>query len=246
MLFYLTAPILLVQGRGVRAATPRLPEAAGASTGTVHGTGPPLRIAVLGDSTAAGVGAQRHAEALPGFLAGEVARRTGRRVGWTVAGRTGYTADQVRRELAPGLANGARPDVVVLAIGANDLLAARPLRRFERDVAELVAAVRVAAGAPVPVLVSAMPPVGRFPALPQPMRAVLGRRGRAMDARLRRVAGHLPEVRHVPFVLPGDTDAFFGADGFHPGPDGYRRWAGELAAFVVESVRAERNARPAG
>jgi lysophospholipase L1-like esterase len=246
VIFYLTAPILLVQGRRVRATTPRLPEAGGPAAGTARprtggpGTGRGLRVAVVGESTAAGVGARSHSAALPGFLPEELAARTGAPVAWTVDARTGYTADRVRRELLPGLAARPRPDAVVVAIGVNDLLAARPLARFERDVADLVRGVRAAAGAEVPIVLSGMAPLHRFPALPQPMRAILGWRARAMDARLLRVAARLPCVRHRTFALPADTDAFFGADGFHPGPDGYRRWAAEIAPDVAEMAGAAR------
>ncbi len=52
------APLLLWQGRHVRRVTPRLPEAAGPRAGTT-GHGPPLRLLVLGDSAAAGVGVAR-------------------------------------------------------------------------------------------------------------------------------------------------------------------------------------------
>jgi lysophospholipase L1-like esterase len=238
VIFYLTAPVLLVQGRRVRATTPRLPEAGGPTAGSVPGTGRTLRVAVVGESTAAGVGARSHSEALPGFLAAEVAARTGAPVAWSVDGRTGYTADAVRRNLLAGLAARPRPDAVVVAIGVNDLLGARTLARFERDVTALVSAIRAAAGAGVPVVVSGMPPLGRFPALPWPMRAILGRRARAMDGRLRRVAARVPGVRHRTFELPADTAAFFGADGFHPGPDGYRRWAAEIAPDIAELAGA--------
>jgi len=237
MIFYLTAPVLVAQGRRVRATTPRLPEADGPAAGTVPGDGPPLRIAVVGDSTGAGVGAVRHGEALPGFLAGEVAARTGRAVAWSVHARTGYRAADVRRELLGGLL-AAAPDVAVVAIGVNDLLAASPLARFERDVADLVTGIRTAADADVPVVLSGMPPLGRFPSLPQPMRAILGWRARAMDRRLARVARRLPGVRHLPFDLPADTAGFFGADGFHPGPSGYHLWARQCAPLVHDLAAA--------
>ena len=233
MIYYLTAPVLFVQGRRVIATTPKLPEAYGPATGAVPGAGPPLRIAVVGESTAAGVGAERHAEALPGSLAAEVLMRTGRAAAWSVHARTGYTAAKVRRRLLDGLAEAA-PDVAVVAIGVNDLLASRPLARFERDVAGLVTGIRTAAGADVPVVLSGMPPMSRLPALPQPLRGILGRRGRAMDRRLARVARRLPAVRHLAFDLPPDSGRFFGADGFHPGPAGYRLWAEQCAPHVLD------------
>ena len=51
------APLLVAQALRTRRVTPRLPEAAGERSGT-QGEGPRLRLLVLGDSAAAGVGAQ--------------------------------------------------------------------------------------------------------------------------------------------------------------------------------------------
>ncbi|HLM69468.1 MAG TPA: hypothetical protein VK358_18145, partial [Longimicrobium sp.] len=48
----LLAPVLVLQGKRVRRTTPRLPEAAGPRTGAVAGRGAPVRLLVLGESTA--------------------------------------------------------------------------------------------------------------------------------------------------------------------------------------------------
>jgi hypothetical protein len=80
-------PVLIWQGRKVRASMPRLPAAQGPLTGVAAGQPPALRLTVLGDSAAAGVGAKRHDEALAGYLSTEVAERTGRVAAWRVVAR---------------------------------------------------------------------------------------------------------------------------------------------------------------
>jgi lysophospholipase L1-like esterase len=77
-----------------------------------------------------------------------------------------------------------------------------------------------------------MAPVSKFPALPQPMRAVMALRAQAMDHVLRRAAGD----RHVPVDPDIIGDDFFAEDGFHPSSQGYRAWAHELAKPVAEAV----------
>ena len=62
------SPLLLAQGVYVRRVTPRLPEAPGSRSG-VAGGGPSLKLLILGDSAAAGVGAASQDEALAGQLA---------------------------------------------------------------------------------------------------------------------------------------------------------------------------------
>ena len=71
------APVLLVQGKRLRRETPKLPDAALPWSGSVPGP-TPLRLLVLGDSTAAGVGADTQDEALPGNLARELSARWSR------------------------------------------------------------------------------------------------------------------------------------------------------------------------
>src|SRR5689334_20066239 len=64
-------PLLALQGRRVRRVTPRLPEPPGPRAG-LAGDGPPLRLLILGDSSAAGVGAPSQDEALSGRLVSEL------------------------------------------------------------------------------------------------------------------------------------------------------------------------------
>lgn len=229
-LAYVLAPVLIYQGKGLRRRMVRLPDAADPA-GTAAGGDPAVRLAVFGDSTAAGVGARRHADALAGMLAAAVAGQTGREVSWRAVARSGATS-RTARELAPRLVDdGWRPDVVVVLVGVNDLKNMRPLRRWDRDVPDLLSAVGAATGG-VPVIVSGMAPVSRFPALPQPMRAVLALRARAMDHTLRRAAGD----RHVPVDPRMIGSGFFAEDGFHPSSHGYRAWAGQLAGPVVRAL----------
>jgi lysophospholipase L1-like esterase len=77
-----------------------------------------------------------------------------------------------------------------------------------------------------------MAPVSRFPALPQPMRAVMAVRVRAMDQVLRRAAGD----RRVPVDPQIVGSGFFAGDGFHPSSSGYRAWAGHLAGPIARAV----------
>ncbi|WP_214409593.1 SGNH/GDSL hydrolase family protein [Sphaerisporangium fuscum] len=217
------APVLAVQGLVVRKRTPRLPEAAGPRRGSVPGSGEPIRLAVLGESTAAGVGVESHEDGMAGHLARALAARTGQPVEWQVAARTGATTRVVIDDLAP-LVEPA--DVLFVALGVNDLLELTRLRLFERHLTELVGAVRERAGK---IVLAGMPPVGRFPSLPQPLRSVMGLRARALDHVIAGVA-KAEGAWHFSMEIPADLNGFFAADGFHPSGVGYRSWA-EAAAL---------------
>lgn len=230
------APLLVWQGRRVRRDTPKLPEAAGPRGATLGADRPgrPLRLLIVGDSSAAGVGAAVQDEALAGRLAERVSPCIGRPLEWVLLARTGIATREAHGllEAAPG----ARFDVAVVALGVNDVTAMRPASRWLADVSRLTEGLRERHRVRR-VLWSGLPPMHRFPALPQPLRGVMGLHARALDAALGRWCasrpdGALPRVTHVP--LPPMTDpSLVASDGFHPGPGAYAVWAEALAPHVL-------------
>lgn len=231
----LLAPVLVVQGRRVRRTTPRLPEAAGPRTGEVPGRGVPVRLLVAGESTAAGVGAADHREGLAGQLADRVAAATGRPVRWRVIGRTGATAATLH-DLLLAHAAGLAADVVVVALGVNDTLQLRSADRWKSDLRRVIDLLRDRCGA-VPVVLASVPPMGRFPALPQPLRGVLGLRASVLDRAAAHLAAGMDGVLHVPVPLPaGAADAFLCADRFHPSPHGYAQWGAALGQAAASQL----------
>jgi len=238
-------PLLHVQGRRLNRVLPRLPEPpgarvggpsgetagadiAGASTAGSAAAPPPepLRLLVLGDSAAAGVGATSQDAALLGQLVAALAPASP--VAWRLVARTGATAAGTRRHLA------ARPpepcDVAVVVLGLNDLVVGRGTAAVLADLEAIVDTLQRGWGARHVVL-SGMPPVGRFPALPQPLRWYLGRRARALDAALGAWVAGRPGCEVLPLDLAFDV-AEMAADGFHPGPALYAAWGRAVAARV--------------
>ena len=229
------APVLVAQGRRVRRTTPRLPQAAGADTGVLPGCGRTLHLLVLGESTAAGVGAADHQEGLAGQVAAGLGAATGRPVRWRVVARNGVTAAITHHELLePG--SHFEADVAVIALGVNDTLRLHSPARWTRDLRELIEYVRFRCG-PAPVVLAAVPPMGRFPALPQPLRGVLGLRAALLDRAAVRLAGEMEAVHHVSLALaPGSVEHFFCADRFHPSPHGYAVWGAELGRAAAAAL----------
>lgn len=231
-------PVLIWQGSRLRTTMPRLPEATGPRTGLTPGPAPALRLAILGDSSAAGVGAQRQEEALAGQLTAFTAQHLGRQVSWRLVARSGATARSVQRDLVPSLTDPEtawKPELVIVVVGGNDLTHLRPIPAWRRDMRALIGAIRQEAG-PVPIVLAGLPPFLRLPSLPQPMRTVSGLRACAMDDVLRRLARDTAAVWHVPSAtLPTEGDDFFTADGFHLAARGYRAWAEVIAVRVADA-----------
>ncbi len=231
-------PVLVWQGRRVRARTVRLPDAAGGPSGEAGGgnnaSGAAVQLLVVGESVVAGVGAARLEQALVGQLAAHLAAGLGKSVGWHAVGVTGARL----AELLPRVAScaAARVDVCVVAAGVNDTTGLTSPRRYARDVRRVVEEVRARFGAGVPVVLAGVPPMGRFPALPQPLRLALGTRAALLDGAAQAAARGLPRVRHVPTVIQQAWG--FCEDGYHPGPRGYAAWGQDLARHAQALLEA--------
>jgi lysophospholipase L1-like esterase len=216
----LLSPVLLVQARRLRRDIPRLADADLPWSGTLDGPDP-LRILVLGDSTAAGVGAQSQLDALPGNLARAFHEHWQRGSTWNAIGQNGATArDVIERYL--DVASAEEYDLVFLSIGANDALGIRSRGAFARDMRVILRRLRARSPHAL-ILVSSLPAFFRFESLPNPLRWVLYLHSSSLEAAARRVVAGEPGVVMSP-PPPPYTDDFFASDRFHPSASGYRDW----------------------
>jgi lysophospholipase L1-like esterase len=205
------------------------------------GNAPPLRLVLLGDSTALGVGVGRVADTVGGQLAALLADGTnGRRVELSNVAVAGSLSSDLGTQVARALV-GVRPDVAVILVGANDVLRLGGTR----DAVEyLAAAVRRLRGAGVAVVVGTCPDLASARAFAVPLRQLIGWRGRRL-AHAQAVAVRAADG--VPVDLAEQTGAVFRADagtfcpdGYHPSADGYRVWAHALLPAVSEAAAVAR------
>ena len=207
-----------------------LPPAGGPTTGTINdGSQPPVRIAVVGESTAAGCGVDTHDEGFTGSLARELAVRTGRPVAWEVIGENSVTATQIREQLVPRVSTGL--DLAVVLAGVNDLLQQRSPEEWGED---LTAIVDGLGGRARQVAVAGLPSFEIFTQLPAGVRLDLTQRAAALDEASRKVCAQRSGATWVDSAdgLAVGPD-FFAGDGFHPSAVGYRRWALVVADRVT-------------
>lgn len=218
-------PLLLVQGLYARYTTPRLPEPAGQRDG-VDGQGRPLRLLIVGDSAAAGVGVDSQHMALTGRLVAELA--TDFQVQWKMIARTGHTAQQVIDMLQQ---HGHQTfDVVVTSVGVNDVTANTKPAVWSDLQRQLIDLLQSRFGAKH-ILLSAVPPMHAFPALPQPLRWFLGQKAKRLNNELAILTHQHPHCQIVAADFPLEP-AFMAADGFHPGAPAYAVWAGAVAQAI--------------
>jgi lysophospholipase L1-like esterase len=227
----LLSPVLVTQALLTRARLPRLPEAAGEREGEV-GRGPLLRLLMLGDSSAAGVGVARQREALAGHLPTALARQAEVRVRWRLMARSGVNSAQCLAMLEE--AGPIEADIAVVVLGVNDVVDQVPSRRAVAAREAIANRLRNAHGV-AHVVFAPLPPVHRFPGLPQPLRWVAGADARRHDAAVAAWARTRDDVSHVPIDLPLNAGVM-AEDGFHPGPPVYRVCSDALAEHIAERV----------
>lgn len=223
------APLLLWQGARVRRQALRLPEPEGPRAGVAGEGALALRLLIVGDSSGVGVGAATQDEALAGQLSRALAQRLSGMVRWQVLARTGHTTADALEQLR--VSEILPADVVVTALGVNDVTGQASASRWLQQLEQIHALVQQRAGARY-TLHSAVPPMHSFPLLPQPLRWLMGAQALRLNRALARaVLGHPQRgLQALPPHLHGrQAQRLMAPDGFHPNPAGYALWAETLA-----------------
>ncbi|MCU1551609.1 MAG: hypothetical protein JWR36_2169 [Glaciihabitans sp.] len=228
----LLGPVLLAQGRRMRRIIPRLPDAAQPWSGAIAGDDA-IRILVLGDSTAAGVGADTQEDALPGNLARALSSEWERGVVWRAIGENGATAEDIVLRFLDEASHESY-DVIFLTIGANDALTLRSRGAFRRDFRTILRRLR-SVNPKALILVSSLPAFFRFEALPNPLRWALYLHSQSLESAARKFARSEPGVIMSP-PPPPYTPGFFASDLFHPSAQGYSDWV-DFALTEAKLIR---------
>ena len=250
-LIVLLAPLLLAQGRRTRAVTPRLPEPTGPRQGRA-GQGRPMRLLIAGDSAAAGVGVDSQDQALSGHVVRALAPHV--ELHWRLIAQTGYTTRDLTERLR---AEPAQPfDVALLSLGVNDVTGSVRTAAWLRQQRELVDLLhqRFQVGQ---VLLTCVPPMQAFTALPQPLRALLGARAARFNAALGEALLNWPSLPACdlvqvsppaladtlanghPEAQPGAHPESLAADGFHPGAAAYEAWGRQAGERILARRRLD-------
>ena len=222
------APLIVPQGIWTNLRVPKMPEASGARRGSA-GDGPRLRLLIVGDSAAAGVGVSRQDDALLGQV---VSRLEGRfRVDFELQARTGFTTSDILRRLDDMASQ--RFDVVLTSLGVNDVLGLTSRATWLARQARLRRLLRDKFAARLMIL-SGLPPMHSFPALPQPLRWHLGSRATEFNDDLAAAVADEPDTRLINLRFEADA-AMMAADGFHPGAPIYAEWAERAVHYIHAS-----------
>lgn len=184
---------------------------------------PPMRVAVLGDSSVTAPGVSAPDE----IWVSRVCARLGETrhvtmLSFAVSGAR--VPDLLASQLEPALAFD--PDMFLVSVGANDAIHGVPLQKFESRLDELVCTLAESGAI---VVLSGVGDLGTIPRLLPPLRNMMTRRSlrfhRAHQRVARRHGAHVVEHRSDdPAAWYSDRD-LWSADLFHVSAAGHERWA---------------------
>lgn len=204
-----------------------------------------LRLCIVGDSLAAGLGNDYPHQTPGALLAERLVEASGRAVVLStvavVGARTEHLAEQVDRALV------TRPTVVVISIGANDVTHLVPMRTSADRLGQ---AVHRLTEAGCGVVVGTCPDLGSVKPIRPPLRNVARRKSRRLAALQGLVtvaeggfSVSLADLLGPEFAArPGEL---FSADQFHPNPQGYSAMAEVLGPAVLAAAGIARPELPA-
>lgn len=194
----------------------------------------PVTYVAVGDSTGVGVGAREGG--YPARLLKRIRqeRLQAELVNFCVSGAT--TEDLLRDQLKPALS--ARPTLITLGIGINDIGHSVSLEKFARNFEEIVSQLKTKTSAAI--VVSNLPDISFAPVVPASLRDqtrsqinVFNQRISEIVARYQLVLVDAYTETHA--VMPTHPE-FFSDDGFHPSDAGYEYWAKTMWPAVKAAI----------
>ncbi|MDX8142338.1 SGNH/GDSL hydrolase family protein [Lentzea sp. BCCO 10_0061] len=193
-----------------------------------------MRLCLLGDSIAAGVGSTRREDTLGPLLA-ERLRAMGHQVDLSVHAFAGARSADLRAQVRAA----GKVDLAVVVIGANDLTRFVPAHVGAQQLHDAVADLRRAGAA---VVVSTAPDLSVVAHVPPALRDVVSAVSRdyaqVQQQAVIRAGGVVAHVERAVTPQFAADPSLFAADRFHPSASGYRAIAAALAP-AVEAVAAE-------
>lgn len=198
--------------------------------------GTSIRYVMLGDSSAAGLGADSPLESVGARLAQGLVDASGSPVRYinmaTVGARSGDLDEQVTRALL------IKPHIVTIMIGANDVTHLVPHKKATEALHEAVGRL-VDSGAEV--VVGTCPNMGTIQPFLEPLRSI-AKASSAQLAKQQAIAVIEAGGRAVSFgsllgpLFASDPQEMFAADRFHPSSVGYAKAAEVLLPSILDSL----------
>ncbi|MCL1065289.1 SGNH/GDSL hydrolase family protein [Shewanella olleyana] len=218
-----------------------------------------LSILVIGDSAAAGVGVETQQQALTGqtvqsltALMDQQATITSQKatiesqnesptaqaryhkLKWRLIAKSGYSTQNCLNKLNHILsqAHQISADTVIISLGVNDVLSPISAKTWISQQQQLCELLYTSLGCSQ-IIITSVPPMSAFPALPQPFRWFLGSRANEFNHALTHWISNSSLPCEQLDMRESLSNATMAEDGFHPSTEIYQHW-GQMAARLIQ------------
>jgi lysophospholipase L1-like esterase len=220
-------PCFYFQGKKLRERIIKLPSHAEflvrKSKGSIQ------NLLIIGESTAAGVGASSPNATFSHYIYNQLKQE------YDIynLGKKGLKVENLKKLLVHG-----QPDIpmeiqtAVILIGANDCFKFTPPGKFKKHIKEFVLLLILMKGTEK-IIISPIPFVHQFPSLPKSIRFFLGWHRTILTKELENLAKKLPEMKFENIKIKYPIE-YFAEDGIHPSDMGYEKLAFEISKKVAK------------
>ncbi|MDO6613289.1 SGNH/GDSL hydrolase family protein [Shewanella sp. 1_MG-2023] len=211
-----------------------------------------LSILVIGDSAAAGVGVETQQQALTGQTVqaltaltsqqttitdqqtGPATQASYHKLKWRLIAKSGYSTKNCLNKLNHILsqAHQISADTVIISLGVNDVLSPISAKTWISQQQQLCELLYISLGCSQ-IIITSVPPMSAFPALPQPFRWFLGSRANEFNHALTQWIDHSSLPCEQLDMRESLSNATMAEDGFHPSAEIYQHW-GKMAARLIQ------------
>ena len=197
----------------------------------ISGAGSVKTYAALGDSLTAGVGAEKYSESFPYLVGKELAAKN--TINLKVFAYPGLTS----RDLVSDYLNSAikaKPDVVTVLIGTNDVHNWVSAAGFEKNYRTILEKLTKETSAKICVI--SVPYLGSSSALLPPLQSYFDYKTAQFNDIIKRLAAEY-QVTYIDIAKPTKTlfktdGPQYAADSFHPSAQSYQSWADIIYAGI--------------
>lgn len=235
-------PLLLIQAKRVKRNIPSLPDAVEPEGLEDIGAEKTLRVLVLGESTVAGIGVEKHKDGLTGNIAKGLSKKLNVNVSWKAYGRSGYTAKRICTETVPEMIP-EKVDFIAIALGGNDAFELNTPWGWKRDARKLVDALNEKFP-DAKIAFTHLPPIKEFTAFTPRMQWAIGTLVEMFGELLHKEIDHMPNANYQHQIVGLSSwreqagqelppEAFF-SDGVHPSQLNFELWGADFSGWVVK------------
>lgn len=189
----------------------------------IYGKGPEIVYAVIGDSTGVAQGATYDTGIAKGTAQLIATQHTVNMTNFAVSGATMREVLQQAQKAAH-----IKPDIVLVAAGANDVTRFTSRQSVKGDTLAIIATLR-ASNPYVRILLTGSPQMGSIPRFPWPINAFARLRSAQLNATFDEIVQNHEDILRAPLAeKTGDIFSrrpeLFAQDNFHPNDKGYAVW----------------------